>query len=47
MTDPYVLLAQATGLDWDDGNDTKNGKKHTVTTAECEEIFLRSRSLCG
>ena len=40
MTDPYVLLAQATGFDWDDGNATKNWKSHTVTTAECEEVFF-------
>ena len=40
MIDPYVLLAQATGFDWDDGNDTKSWKKHTVTMAECEELFF-------
>ena len=40
MTDPYALLALATGFQWDDGNDTKNWKKHSVTTAECEEVFF-------
>ena len=40
MIDPYVLVAQATGFDWDDGSATKNWKSHTVTTAECEEVFF-------
>ena len=40
MTDPYALLALATGFEWDAGNDTKNWTKHAVTAAECEEIFF-------
>ena len=40
MTDPYALLSQATGFQWDDGNDTKNSTKHSVSTTECEEVFF-------
>ena len=40
MDDPYVLLAQAAGFQWDDGNDTKNSKKHSVSTTACEEVFF-------
>ncbi|MBI4600756.1 MAG: BrnT family toxin [Planctomycetes bacterium] len=33
-------LSQFTGFDWDEGNNTKNWRKHRVTNAECEEIFF-------
>ncbi|MFN8666288.1 MAG: CopG family antitoxin [Gemmatimonadaceae bacterium] len=34
------VLALATGFQWDAGNDTKNCTKHSVTSAECEELFF-------
>ena len=42
MADPYELLAQATGFEWDEGNATKNGTKHEVTQAECEQLFFNA-----
>lgn len=27
------------GFDWDDGNSSKNWKKHGVAMEECEEVF--------
>lgn len=40
MRDPLAVLALATGFQWDAGNDTKNWTKHSVTSAECEELFF-------
>ncbi len=40
--DPYVLLATATGFDWDDGNATKNWTRHRVSAAECEQVFFNA-----
>ncbi len=34
------LLRNCTGFDWDDGNIDKNWKSHSVTAAECEQIFF-------
>ena len=42
MADPYVLLAQATGFEWDEGNATKSWTKHEVTQAECEQLFFNA-----
>ncbi len=33
-------VAAATGFEWDAGNATKNWSKHTVTHAECEQVFF-------
>jgi uncharacterized DUF497 family protein len=33
-------LSQFTGFQWDEGNDTKSGKKHRVTCEECEQVFF-------
>jgi uncharacterized DUF497 family protein len=38
--DPYELLAQATGFQWDAGNVEKNWIKHQVRAAECEQVFF-------
>ena len=42
MADPYELLAQATGFEWDEGNASKSWTKHEVTPAECEQVFFRT-----
>lgn len=34
------LLQKPISFDWDDGNDTKNWIKHSVTKKECEQIFF-------
>lgn len=41
MTDPWELLAAATGFQWDAGNATKNWTGHAVTQAECEMVFFQ------
>lgn len=41
MTDPWELLAGATGFDWDAGNATKSRDRHAVTPAECESVFFQ------
>jgi uncharacterized DUF497 family protein len=33
-------LSQFTGLEWDDGNDTKTWTKHKVSKGECEQVFF-------
>ena len=33
-------LAQFTGFDWDEGNESKNWIKHHVSRSEAEEIFF-------
>jgi uncharacterized DUF497 family protein len=33
-------LAKCTGFDWDEGNLTKNWKRHRVAGAECEQVFF-------
>jgi len=40
-------LLNCTGFQWDDGNNTKNGLKHQVTAAECEEIFFNQPLIVG
>ena len=32
-------VSQIEGFDWDEGNLSKNEKKHGITWKECEEIF--------
>lgn len=38
--DPYDLLTQATGFDWDASNLQKNWLSHQVSPAECEQVFF-------
>lgn len=38
--DPYELLAQAAGFQWDAGSVEKNWIKHQVSAAECEQVFF-------
>jgi len=33
-------LEKCVGFEWDDGNEGKNWEKHSVSDAECEEIFF-------
>jgi len=33
-------LKECTGFEWDDGNATKNWKKHDVSQSECEQVFF-------
>ena len=33
-------LLACTGFDWDEGNLLKNWEKHSVTPAECEQVFF-------
>lgn len=40
MADVYARLAQATGFDWDRGNETKSWTRHSVSQAECEQLFF-------
>ena len=40
MADLHARLASATGFQWDAGNATKNWTKHTVSQAECEQLFF-------
>jgi hypothetical protein len=35
-----IDLARVSGFEWDEGNDTKNWRKHDVTNQECEEAFF-------
>ena len=37
---PRERLADCVGFQWDEGNATKNGEKHDVSQAECEEVFF-------
>lgn len=34
------LLSDCSGFQWDEGNSNKNWHRHSVTDAECEEIFF-------
>ena len=34
------ILSQCEGFEWDDGNINKNWLKHTVSPAECEQLFF-------
>jgi hypothetical protein len=36
----FESLAKCAGFEWDEGNLNKNGVKHQVTPAECEQIFF-------
>ncbi|MFH1038685.1 MAG: BrnT family toxin [PVC group bacterium] len=40
MVKPKDILTRCIGFEWDDGNLTKNWKKHDVTDGECEQIFF-------
>lgn len=45
MIDTYVRrelvdLSKFVGFECDGGNDTRNWKKHDVTSQECEEVFF-------
>ena len=35
-----VDLSKFVGFEWDEGNDTKNWKKHNVNNEECQEVFF-------
>jgi len=41
MVKPKNILAGCTGFRWDEGNLTRNWKKHNVSEGECEQIFFR------
>jgi uncharacterized protein len=38
--DPFEVLAECTGFDWDEGNADKNWRKHRVTASESEQVFF-------
>ena len=38
--DPFEVLADCTGFDWDEGNADKNWRRHRVTASECEQVFF-------
>lgn len=40
MAEIYERLARATGFQWDTGNATKSWAKHSVSQAECEQVFF-------
>ncbi len=40
MAKPIKMLARCIGLEWDQGNTTKNRDKHDVSSLECEQIFF-------
>lgn len=40
------FLPQVTGFEWDEGNSEKNWRRHGVTQAEAEQVFL-NRPLLG
>ncbi len=40
MVDPFQLLSECTGFQWDEGNADKNWERHQVTCGECEEVFF-------
>lgn len=39
MTDPLKIYSAFQDFQWDEGNQVKNWKSHSVTQAEAEEIF--------
>ena len=45
MDPRLVQVAAATGFEWDAGNAAKNWTRHTVTQAECEQVFFNVRLL--
>ena len=42
MADLHDRLARVTGFEWDAGNATKNWTRHTVSQAECEQVFFHA-----
>ena len=36
------MLSECDGFEWDQGNSTKNWKKHEVSQSECEQAFFNS-----
>lgn len=44
--DPKIL-ARCQGFEWDEGNATKNWKRHRVTQAECEQVFFNRPMAAG
>jgi uncharacterized DUF497 family protein len=40
MVKPNKILANCTGFQWDQGNNTKNWERHDVSTIVCEQIFF-------
>jgi uncharacterized DUF497 family protein len=40
MANVYARLVQATGFEWDRGNETKSWIRHSVSQAECEQLFF-------
>jgi uncharacterized DUF497 family protein len=40
MVKPMDRLRECTGFEWDDGNATKNWRKHDVSQSECEQVFF-------
>ena len=39
-SDILKRLLACTGFDWDEGNLLKNWERHSVTVAECEQVFF-------
>lgn len=37
-----IILAQCHGFEWDGANQTKNFKKHNVSSLECEQVFFNT-----
>jgi uncharacterized DUF497 family protein len=40
MVKPSKILSNCSGFEWDQGNNTKNWEKHSVSTGECEQIVF-------
>ncbi|MFH2067176.1 MAG: BrnT family toxin [Pseudomonadota bacterium] len=40
MVKAHKILANCTGFEWDQGNNTKNWEQHDVSSIECEQIFF-------
>ena len=40
MVRPKKILENCTGVEWDQGNLTKNREQHDVSSWECEQIFF-------
>ncbi len=36
----HIVFSELIGFDWDEGNQTKNWKKHRVSKGECEQLFF-------
>jgi uncharacterized DUF497 family protein len=41
------LLDDIEGFEWDEGNSNKNWRLHSVTDAECEQVFSNEPILIG